>query len=332
MVRAFHRFTLVDQTGGWGLAVGLRDTYISIHCHALHGDLRAPNGFPTGCVLPRHRPEGPWCTAACVGLAPGARLPATQLQRRFAPPLLVVAAARRPALVHPRDSLCPAGQGRDLTKGRTRDAGAVRISCARQVRPPRPCPATRAAAAAHLDHARGAELQTHTHTGAHLATLRPAALPPPAPRLLNSHPYLPAPSPSLPGRPQDPNARNCHGYRKFVKRALLEDPTKGYLLNDTLVIRYTIELVVSSGEGGEGWAVGWRGDRLHWVGRWPFTHPISVPKPRNHAGSMMPREKHTDGSYVSWEGAGYGEVEGCGGHDSVAHGVCREQRSTSPKA
>ncbi|KXZ44695.1 hypothetical protein GPECTOR_63g23 [Gonium pectorale] len=69
------------------------------------------------------------------------------------------------------------GQGRDLTKGRTRDAGAVKISCARQ----------------------------------------------------------------------DPNARNCHGYRKFVKRSLLEDPSKGYLQNDALVIRYTIELVVSSG-------------------------------------------------------------------------------------
>lgn len=69
------------------------------------------------------------------------------------------------------------GQGRDLTKGRTRDAGAVKISCARQ----------------------------------------------------------------------DPNARNCHGYRKFVKRSILEDPNKGFLLNDTIVIKYTIELVVSSG-------------------------------------------------------------------------------------
>jgi speckle-type POZ protein len=45
------------------------------------------------------------------------------------------------------------GQGRDLTKGRTRDAGAVKISCARQ----------------------------------------------------------------------DPNARNCHGYRKFVKVNLLQE-------------------------------------------------------------------------------------------------------------
>ncbi|GBF94017.1 hypothetical protein Rsub_07285 [Raphidocelis subcapitata] len=69
------------------------------------------------------------------------------------------------------------GQGRDLTKGRTRDVGAVKISCARQ----------------------------------------------------------------------DPNARNCHGYRKFVKRSILEDPARGYLMNDTIVIKYTIELVVSSG-------------------------------------------------------------------------------------
>ena len=47
---------------------------------------------------------------------------------------------------------------------------------------------------------------------------------------------------------QDPNARNCHGYRKFVKRSVLEDPSKGFLVNDTIVIKYTIELVVSSGE------------------------------------------------------------------------------------
>ena len=46
---------------------------------------------------------------------------------------------------------------------------------------------------------------------------------------------------------QDPNARNCHGYRKFVKRAVLENPQNGFLLGDTLVIRYTIELVVTSG-------------------------------------------------------------------------------------
>ena len=46
---------------------------------------------------------------------------------------------------------------------------------------------------------------------------------------------------------QDPNARNCHGYRKFVKRNILEDNHRGFLLNDTIVIKYTIELVVSTG-------------------------------------------------------------------------------------
>eukprot|EP00210_Caulerpa_lentillifera_P001309 g1260.t1 len=45
----------------------------------------------------------------------------------------------------------------------------------------------------------------------------------------------------------DPNARNCHGYRKFIKRIILEDPAKGYLVNDTLVIKYSIELVVTNG-------------------------------------------------------------------------------------
>lgn len=69
------------------------------------------------------------------------------------------------------------GRGRDITKGRRREQGAVKISCARQ----------------------------------------------------------------------DPNARNCHGYRKFIKRTLLENPESGYLLNDTIKIKYKIELVVMSG-------------------------------------------------------------------------------------
>eukprot|EP00983_Pelagomonas_calceolata_P053281 1143238-Pelagomonas_calceolata.AAC.4 len=46
---------------------------------------------------------------------------------------------------------------------------------------------------------------------------------------------------------RDPNARNCHGYRKFVKRSILEDSSRGYLHNDTVIIKYTIELVVSTG-------------------------------------------------------------------------------------
>jgi len=69
------------------------------------------------------------------------------------------------------------GRGQDVTKGRRRDQGAVKISCARQ----------------------------------------------------------------------DPNARNCHGYRKFVKKSILEDPARGLLVNDTIIIRYQIELVVSTG-------------------------------------------------------------------------------------
>ena len=44
---------------------------------------------------------------------------------------------------------------------------------------------------------------------------------------------------------QDPNARNCHGYRKFVKKSVLEDPARGFLVEDRIIIRYTIELVVS---------------------------------------------------------------------------------------
>lgn len=31
------------------------------------------------------------------------------------------------------------------------------------------------------------------------------------------------------------------------QRNILEDPARGYLLNDTIIIKYTIELVVSSG-------------------------------------------------------------------------------------
>jgi len=46
---------------------------------------------------------------------------------------------------------------------------------------------------------------------------------------------------------QDPTARNCHGYRKFVRRSVLEASGSGYLVNDVVVIRYEIELVVTSG-------------------------------------------------------------------------------------
>ncbi len=35
--------------------------------------------------------------------------------------------------------------------------------------------------------------------------------------------------------------------RKFVKKSILEDPARGLLMNDTIIIRYQIELVVSTG-------------------------------------------------------------------------------------
>jgi hypothetical protein len=35
--------------------------------------------------------------------------------------------------------------------------------------------------------------------------------------------------------------------RKFVKKSILEDPARGLLLNDTIIIQYQIELVVSTG-------------------------------------------------------------------------------------
>lgn len=46
---------------------------------------------------------------------------------------------------------------------------------------------------------------------------------------------------------QDPNARNCHGYRKFVKRSILEDPSRGFLVDDAVIIKYSIDLVVTQG-------------------------------------------------------------------------------------
>ncbi len=130
VVRAFHRFTLVDQTG-------------TTHTHT-HTGRRPRAPLQTG---QRARADTRrWVDSVCVCVC-------------------VCVCVRT-------------GQGRDLTKGRTREAGAVKISCARL----------------------------------------------------------------------DPNARNCHGYRKFVKRSILEDPSRGYLVNDTIIIKYTIELVVSSGE------------------------------------------------------------------------------------
>ena len=46
---------------------------------------------------------------------------------------------------------------------------------------------------------------------------------------------------------QDPNARNCHGYRKFVRRSVLEAPNNGYLVDDTIVIARAMARSLTSG-------------------------------------------------------------------------------------
>lgn len=45
------------------------------------------------------------------------------------------------------------------------------------------------------------------------------------------------------------NALRCLGvlWLLFLQRNILEDPTRGYLKDDTIIIKYTIELVVSTG-------------------------------------------------------------------------------------
>ena len=110
-------------------------------------------------------------------------------------------------------------QGRDLMKGRSRAQGAVKISCARQVS----CCFQRNVLYPFLQ-------ATSTLRAPHRQTC-----------------WLHRADPKQAVAVQDPNARNCHGYRKFVKRSVLENLNNGYLVNDTIVIKYTIELVVSTG-------------------------------------------------------------------------------------
>ena len=158
---------------------------------------------------------------------------------------------------------------RDLTKGRRRDQGAVKISCARQVGPC--CVGLNAALQVWGLGCRGLTQNRLNTEGSRQAAgvvsildggswpqagwdSSPGLAQPSASAV--SMAYLSAaeqqPAPCLRPRAclqgvQDPNARNCHGYRKFVKRTVLENPSYGYLVNDTIVIRYTIELVISSG-------------------------------------------------------------------------------------
>jgi hypothetical protein len=46
---------------------------------------------------------------------------------------------------------------------------------------------------------------------------------------------------------QDPKALELHGYGKFIKRNELNKPAKRYIRNDTVLIRYSMELIVATG-------------------------------------------------------------------------------------
>ena len=117
-------------------------------------------------------------------------------------------------------------QGRDLMKGRSRAQGAVKISCARQV--------------PHWLSHETVSVSSHRVTSLYQAHCLTSAL------QWQTDMFIKVDSQKAVAL-QDPNARNCHGYRKFVKRSVLENLNNGYLVNDTIVIKYTIELVVSTG-------------------------------------------------------------------------------------
>lgn len=40
---------------------------------------------------------------------------------------------------------------------------------------------------------------------------------------------------------------NWYGYRRFVKRSIIDDTKSGFVKNDTLIIRYQMDVVISSG-------------------------------------------------------------------------------------
>ena len=158
VVRAFHSFTLVDQSGDLPDLIGC-NVHASMGCSAplytcSHTVCKQTQSIAARCLCS----AGSLCTAslpmlfACSLHGTVAKVP-PQIDRGCC------LHSQADDSTEPCLQACTVAQckGRDLTKGRRRDQGAVKISCARQ----------------------------------------------------------------------DPNARNCHGYRKFVKRSVLENPANG---------------------------------------------------------------------------------------------------------
>jgi hypothetical protein len=167
VVRAFHRFTLVDQSGeGAGRWRG------QVGAGRWRGQSSRGHGGQGAGAAGCHAPSTPACRLPpCLcGVSPQAPSlpPGPGKEGALQPPPHPTHPTHTFPHTHIRPSTPthpphtpnhqpPAGRGQDITKGRRRDQGAVKISCARQ----------------------------------------------------------------------DPNARNCHGYRKFVKKSLLEDAQVG---------------------------------------------------------------------------------------------------------
>jgi len=160
VVRAFHRFTLVDQTGGLFLDLLIPDPGLGrasiIHDSHLPRRRAQIRACPFPCpVLHLYGAICALCALAmckpchvvhCVQQSncPHAHTHVMHMVGNVGIVQQKSTCCHACALVAPKLLVCQctwrrvgamlrAGQGRDLTKGRTRDAGAVKISCARQV-------------------------------------------------------------------------------------------------------------------------------------------------------------------------------------------------------
>jgi hypothetical protein len=46
---------------------------------------------------------------------------------------------------------------------------------------------------------------------------------------------------------QEPKAFNWYGHRRFVKCSILNDPDNSFLKDDTVIVRYNMELIATIG-------------------------------------------------------------------------------------